>query len=92
MGEGVIKRVNMEICRKFGVSEKKLYQGKRGEENMARFFAITLARELSGLRMPEIAERYKIASHRTVGTICFLECYTITLCDSLLKLFLDFEF
>ena len=38
---------------------------------MARFFAITLARELSGLRMPEIAERYEIASYRTVGTICF---------------------
>ena len=71
MGEGVLKRVNMEICREFGVSEKKLYQGKRGEENMARFFAITLARELSGLRMPEIAERYKITSYRTVGTICF---------------------
>ncbi len=34
-------------------------------------FAITLARELSGLRMPEIAEHYKIASYRTVGTICF---------------------
>ncbi len=32
---------------------------------MARFFAITLTRELSGLRMPEIAERYKIASYRT---------------------------
>ncbi|MFQ5964032.1 MAG: hypothetical protein ACE5KZ_07095 [Candidatus Scalinduaceae bacterium] len=71
MGEGVLKRVNMEICREFRVSEKKLYQGKRGEENMARFFAITLARELSGFRMSEIAERYKIASYRTVGTICF---------------------
>jgi REP element-mobilizing transposase RayT len=71
MGEGVLQRVNMEICRKFGVSEKKLHEGKRGEENIARLFAITLARELSGLRMPEIAEHYKIASYRTVGTICF---------------------
>ncbi len=30
-----------------------------------------VARELSGLRMPEIAERDIIASYRTVGTICF---------------------
>ena len=53
------------------VSEKKLYQVKRGEENRPRVFAITLARELSGLRMPEIAERYRIPSYRTVGTICY---------------------
>ena len=71
MGEGVLTRVNMEICRKFGVNKKKLYHGKRGEENIARSFAITLSRELSGLRMPEIAERYKIVNYRTVGTICF---------------------
>ncbi|MDR4498420.1 MAG: hypothetical protein MRK02_10940 [Candidatus Scalindua sp.] len=38
---------------------------------MPRNLAITIARELSGLRMPEIAERYKIASYRTVGTICY---------------------
>ncbi len=64
-------RVNMEVCRKFMVSEKKLYQVKRGEENRPRVFATTLARELSGLRMPEIAERYRIPSYRTVGTICY---------------------
>jgi hypothetical protein len=44
---------------------------KRGEENRPRVFAITLARELSGLRMPEIAERYRIPRYRTVGTICY---------------------
>ncbi len=65
------QRINRKVSRIFGVSEEKLYEGRRGEENVARSFAITLARELSGLRMPEIAERYKIASYRTVGTICF---------------------
>ncbi len=51
--------------------QKVWSQRKRGEENIARFFAITLARELSGLRMTEITERYRIVSYRTVGIICF---------------------
>ena len=70
-GEGVLKRVNREISRHFKVSEKKLCHVKRGEENIPRQLAISLSRELSGLRMPEIAERYKIGSYRTVGTICY---------------------
>ena len=64
-------RVNREICSEFKVSENKLYQVKRGEENMPRNLAITIARELSGLRMSEIAERYKIASYRSGGKICY---------------------
>lgn len=70
-GEGVLERIKMEIRKKYRVSENKLFQAKRGEENIPRILAITLARELSGLRMPEIAERYKIPSYRTVGTICY---------------------
>ena len=46
MGEGVLERVNMKISRKFEICEKKLYQGKRGDGNMTRFFAIILAREI----------------------------------------------
>ncbi len=86
-GEGVLKRVNREICRQFKVSRKKFYQVKRGEENMPRIFAITISRELSGLRMPEIAERYKIGSYRTVGTICYRFNERIKRDKKLLKLY-----
>lgn len=70
-GEGILERVNNEICKSFRIAEDKLYQIKRGEENIPRFFAIALSRELSGLRMPEIASKYKIPTYRTVGTICY---------------------
>ncbi len=69
-GEGRIEKINHEVCKYFKISEDKLFSSSRGEENIQRHIAVSLARELSGLSFSAIAKRYKISSYRTVGSLC----------------------
>lgn len=70
-GERTVERINIEVRKIFKIKKERLYQSKRGEENIPRLLAITLSRELSGLGFPDIARMYKISSYRTVGTSCY---------------------
>ncbi len=70
-GEGRIEKINIEVCKVFGVLEDKLYKSRKGEENVPRLMAVFLSRELSGFQFPEIAKKYNISSYRTVGTFCY---------------------
>ncbi len=71
LGEGKVKTINKEICNIFKIDKRILFQTKRGKQNIPRLFAISLTRELSGLSFPEIAERYKIVSYKTVASSNF---------------------
>ena len=70
-GEGMVKRINSEVCGFFGIKEESLYKSRRGGENIPRLMAILLTRELSGFPFPFIAKLYKINSYRTVGSNCY---------------------
>ena len=69
-GESAIKRIKTEVRRYFEVDEATLYSSKRGEHNRPRFVALNLSREISGLKLKEIAGYFKIRSYKTVGTDC----------------------
>lgn len=71
LGEGKVKTINKIICDRFDVEENMLFQTRRGVMNVPRLFAISLSRELSGLSFPEIAQRYKIKSYKTVSSSNF---------------------
>ena len=69
-GDLAIKRIKSQVCRHFHISHEALYSSRRGEHNRARFIALNLCREVSGLRLKEIAEHFKIRSYETVSTDC----------------------
>jgi chromosomal replication initiation ATPase DnaA len=66
-GEKVIKKIRKEVCRVFKVGDGDLSQGKRGTSNIARQTALSLSRELSGLKLSEICDYYGIGCRQTVG-------------------------
>ncbi len=70
-GEGRIEKINHEVCKYFKISMDELFPSSRGEENIQRHIAVSLSRELSGLSFSLIANRYKISSYRTVGSLCY---------------------
>ena len=70
-GKAKVRRVNREVCRHFKVSESYLYESRRGQNNIPRQMAVLLSRDLSGLRLSELAETYKINTYKTVGTLCY---------------------
>ena len=51
--------------------KQQLYQSKRGETNRARLVAVSLVRDLSGLKLSEIAQVFKMNSYKSVGTSCY---------------------
>lgn len=67
-GEKMLQIIRSKVCRMFKIDEKVLFEKKRGEENIPRYFAIALSRELSGLSLPELAEKFYISSYKTVAT------------------------
>lgn len=67
-GEKIFQIIKSEVCRIFKIDEKVLFEKRRGEENIPRYFAIALSRELSGLSLPELAEKFNIMSYKTVAT------------------------
>ena len=69
-GEMAIKRIKSEVIRFFKMKESGLYSSIRGEYNKPRSMALGLSRELSGLKLQEIAKHYKIRSYKTVSSSC----------------------
>jgi REP element-mobilizing transposase RayT len=50
---------------------QELYLSRRGEPNHARLVAVSLTRNLSGLKLSEIAEIFKMGSYKSVGASCY---------------------
>ena len=70
-GAVIAERILKEVSKSFSEPRAALLVSKRGERNTARLVALSLSRELSGLRLSEIAQIFKIRSYRTVGTGCY---------------------
>ena len=70
-GAALANRIIREVSRAFSKSREAILESKRGEENQARLTALLLTRELSGLRLSEIAQVFGIKSYRTVASNCF---------------------
>lgn len=60
-----------EASRVFQRPLEELYRSRRGQTNYARLAAVALTRELSGLKLSEIAQFYKMNSYKSVGTTCY---------------------
>ena len=67
-GERIIKEINCQVSKAFDVDENSLFLQTRGKENLPRFFAVSLSREISGLSLIEIAEKYKSLSYKTISS------------------------
>ena len=70
-GANSTDRIIREVSKAFSKSRQAVFQSKRGEENQARLMALLLTRELSGLRLFEIAQVFGVKSYRTVASNCF---------------------
>jgi hypothetical protein len=70
-GAAITKRILKETSRVFSQSEDAIYLSKRGALHPARLTALSLSRELSGLRLSEIADIFQVKSYRTVASSCF---------------------
>ncbi|MBI4432265.1 MAG: transposase [Candidatus Omnitrophica bacterium] len=69
-GNAMIQRILKETSRAFSIPNETLYKSKRGELNQARLVAVALSRELSGLRLSEIADLFRAKSYRTIASSC----------------------
>jgi len=70
-GGAITERIIKEVSKSFSQPRQTLLESRRGKHNPARFAALSLARELSGLRLSEIAELFQMNTYRTVGTGCY---------------------
>lgn len=70
-GSLIAERIIREISKSFSKPRETLLSSKRGETNTARLAALSLTRELSGLKLSEIAPIFNIRSYRTVGSGCY---------------------
>ena len=70
-GATIAERVIGEVSKSFSKPRQAVMTSKRGQHNLAYFAAISLARELSGLKLPEIAKIFQARSYRTIGTGCY---------------------
>ncbi len=66
-GERMVQRIKKEVSRKLGVHEDSLCCSRRGEHNRPRTLAVALAREISGLRLGELAGYFKVGSYKTIS-------------------------
>ena len=69
-GHTMVDRISKETSRLFKVPIPSLGKSKRGETNYARLSAVNLVRELSGLKLTEIAEAFGMNTYKNVGTSC----------------------
>jgi len=69
-GATIATRILKETARSFKKPQEALTTTRRGERNEARSAALLLTRELSGLRLSEIAPIFKTTSYKTVSTGC----------------------
>lgn len=70
-GTRMAKRILKETARAYSKPEESIYLSKRGELHPARLVALSLSRELSGLRLSELAELFRAKSYRTIASSCF---------------------
>ncbi len=64
-------RIIRECSTVFSKTRESILESRRGEVNHARLTALLLTRELSGLKLSEIANVFEIKSYRTVASNCF---------------------
>lgn len=70
-GQKKARDIAQETSKAFQRPKEELYRSRRGETNYARLAAVTLTRELSGLRLSEIAEIFRMNSYKSVGSSCY---------------------
>lgn len=70
-GAVLAKRILKETARVYSKPEELLYLSKRGELHPARLTALAISRELSGLRLSEIADIFRVKSYRTIASSCY---------------------
>ncbi len=70
-GQKKARDIAEETSKAFQRSKEELYRSRRGETNDARLAAVTLTRELSGLRLSEIAQIFRMNSYKSVGSSCY---------------------
>ncbi|MGH7889518.1 MAG: transposase [Thermodesulfobacteriota bacterium] len=69
-GQKMAESIARESSKIFQAPLQSLGHSKRGETNHARLAAIHLTRELSGLRLSEIAEVFGMNSYKSVSASC----------------------
>jgi len=69
-GLAITERILTETSKSFSQPGQAILKSIRGEHNPARLLALSLSRELSGLRLSEIAQIFQIRSYRTVAAGC----------------------
>jgi putative transposase len=69
-GQRMADKIAKEAARVFGVPLQSLGRSRRGQTNHARLAAINLTRELSGLKLSEIAQCYGMDSYKSVAASC----------------------
>jgi hypothetical protein len=69
-GHKVADKITKETTKLFKTSLQSLGKSRRGETNYARLSALNLTREMSGLKLSEIADFFGMDSYKTVSTSC----------------------
>jgi REP element-mobilizing transposase RayT len=63
--------IAQETSKLFKKPKEALYVSRRGETNDARLIAVALTRDLSGLKLSEIAETFGMNSYKSVSSSCY---------------------
>ena len=70
-GQSKAQEITNKASKIFQRPQKELFISRRGETNYARLATVALTRELSGLRLSEIAKFFGMNSYKSVGTSCY---------------------
>jgi len=65
-----VSSVIKAVAEVYGVSDEKLFQGRRGKRNEARHVAMYLIRQLCDKSLKEIAEIFSLRSYGSAGGVC----------------------
>lgn len=67
----VVEEILRQVGEEYDLTREELLKSRRGQENIARKMALSLAREFSRLKLNELGIIFGIKSYRTVGTNCY---------------------
>lgn len=70
-GQKTAYQIIKETSKAFQKPKEELCLSKRGTTNHARLVAVALTRDLSGLKLSEIAQIFRMDSYKSVGTSCY---------------------
>lgn len=70
-GQKKANKIVQETSKAFQRPKEEIYLSKRGETNYARLAAVALTRDLSGLKLSEIAQIFRMHSYKSVGSSCY---------------------